>query len=61
MDASVNVRVGVSVGVGVGLQETPPGLGIHWPSLPHTAVISSSGTNPGSHWNTTTEPSVVLV
>ena len=45
----------------LGLQVTPPGLGVHWLSLPHTAVITPSGTNPGSHWNTTTEPSVVLV
>ena len=59
MDACVGVCV--KVGVGLGLQVTPPGLGVHWPSLPHTAVISPSGTNPRSHWNTTTKPSVVLV
>ena len=59
MDASVNICV--AVGVGVGLQMTPPGLGVHWPSLPHTAVITPSGTNPGLQRNTTTEPSVVFV
>ena len=54
--------VGEEVTVGsTKLQVTPRGLGVHWPSLSHTAVISPSGTNPGSHWNTTTEPSVVLV
>ena len=59
MDVSVNVCV--DVGVGLGLQVTSPGLGVHRPSLPHSAVITPSGTNPGSHWNTTVEPSVVLV
>ena len=51
----------VKVCVGPGLQVTPPGLGLHWPSFPHIVVITPSGTNPGSHWNTTTESSVVLV
>ena len=61
--ASVNVCVDVcvDVGVGMGLQVIPPGSGVHQPLLPHTAVISPSGTNPGSHWNTATEPSVVMV
>ena len=59
MDASVNVCV--SVCVGLGLQVIPPGLGVHLPSLSHTTITTLSGTNPGSHWNTTTEPSVVLV
>ena len=58
---NISVNVGVGLGVGLGLQVIPRGLGVHWPSLPHTAVISPSGTNPGSHWNTTIEPSVVLV
>ena len=67
VDASVGALVGASVNVcvnvcvGLGLQVAPPGLGVHWPLFPHTTVITPSGTNPGSHWNTTTEPSVVLV
>ena len=60
VEVLVGVNVCVNVCVGTGLQVIPPGLGVHWPSLPHTAVISPSRTNPGSHWNTTTEPSVVL-
>ena len=61
--ACINVCVNVCVNlcVGLGLQVTPPGFEFHCPSLSHTAVISPSGTNPGSHWNTTTEPSFVLV
>ena len=55
VDACVNAVVGL------GVQVIPPGMGVHCSSLPHTAVMSPSGTNPGSHWNTTTEPSVVLV
>ena len=51
----------VDVGVGLGLQVTFPELGVHCPSPSHTAVIAPSGTNPESHWNTATEPSVVLV
>ena len=63
VDACVGtcVNVCVNVCVGLGLQVTRPGLGVHWPSFPHTAGIIPSGTNPRSHWNTTTEPSVVLV
>ena len=57
----VCVNVCVNVGVGLGLQVTALGLGVHRPSLPHTAIISPSGTNSGPHWNTVTEPSVVLV
>ena len=63
VDACVGtcVNVCVNVCVGLGLQVILSGLGVHWPSLPHTTVSTPTGTNPGSHWNTTTEPSVVLV
>ena len=66
LEVGEKLRMGVELGVGVnacvslGLQMTPLGLGFHWPLLPHNAVISPSGTNPGLQWNPATEPSVVL-
>ena len=44
MDVSVNVCVGV--GVGLGLQVTPPGLGVHSPSLPQEQTLGQTGTPP---------------
>ena len=44
-----------------GVQLSVVGSGYHLLSLPHTAIILSSGTRPSSHFNTITEPSVVAV
>ena len=44
-----------------GVQLSVVGSGYHLLSLPHTAIILSSGTRPSSHFNAITEPSVVAV
>ena len=43
------------------LQLKSPGFRTHSPLAVHTAVKSSSGTRPVSHWNVASEPSILLV